>query len=518
MHIKGWSVWDPDSHTPILRDLNLVFGEGERILLLGPSGCGKSTLALCLNGLVPQSRPAGVSGHIEVRGFDTRTTPTREVARHVGIVFQDPDSQFCTMTVEDEIAFGLENRAVPRSEMEDRIAAALQRVGMADARKRRLTSLSGGEKQRVAIAAVLVGEPDFIILDEICSQLDPSGAREVLQALSALSQAFPRLTLLFIDHRIPLILHNVPISRAVVLDAEGRVRLDCSPSALLNRHRDTLRSLGIAPYPRWNAPPASSSGRTKPKRGKPLVQVESLRFSYPDKHEAIRDVSLSLWAGETLALVGANGSGKSTLARLMVGLERSQVGRVLHAGRPIRRWRAAALAETVGYVFQNPEHQFIAQTVGEELAMEGKLQGDPPALLDEKVREVLQRLGLASQASRNPFELSEGQKRRLSVFTMVFYPRPLLVLDEPTLGQDTRNLELLCDDLQALQANGMTLILISHDLNLVAQLADRVGVMERGRILAEGSPEVVFSDPAWMVRGRLLSSTEPAVSQREESR
>ncbi|WP_144119448.1 ABC transporter ATP-binding protein [Catellatospora sichuanensis] len=420
-----------------VRGLDLRVERGERVLLLGPSGAGKSTLLHALAGLLPED-----SGEAEgVRKID---------ADHVGIVFQDPQSQLVMSRAGDEVAFGLENLGWPVERVWPRVDEVLSQVGFGYERDRATDALSGGEQQRLVLAGALAPRPELLLLDEPTANLDPAGAALVRRALRDAVDA--DTTVVLIEHRIAEVLDLV--TRVVVLEPGGGVRDDVPPRLLTGPLGAELAAAGV-----WvPGHPAPARPAANPP-GDVLLSTHDLRvrhLSYPD---------VTVRAGEALAVTGPNGCGKSTLALALGGLLKPAGGEVRSPDGPPHRWRARALADRIGSVFQNPEQQFVAATVREELALGGTPAG--------RVDELLTRLRLDHLAGANPFTLSGGEARRLSVATALAARPRLLILDEPTFGQDRRTWIELVDMLAALRDDGHGIVTVTHDPDVVTALADR---------------------------------------------
>ncbi len=545
---QAFSLRYPDAAEPVLRNFSFRLGRGERVLLLGPSGSGKSSLTLCLNGLIPHSIEADVSGALQVFGQEVIHADPADLAQRIGIVFQDPESQFCTLTVEDEIAFGLENLRLSRRVIDRRIDQVLGQVGLRGQRHTRLDRLSGGMAQRVALAAILAMNPALLVLDEATSNLDPAGAAAIFSLVAQLARTAPECTFLIIEHRLDALLET--ISRVWVVDEDGRLRYDAPPRTLFTQEYAALAAMGI-----WQ-PPAMSLAHTLRQAGvvqeaawltlpealawlrchphawdaawawaqptadpgpsaetSPAVALEHVSFSYANGTRALHDLSLSVRRGEVLAVVGGNGAGKSTLAQLMVGLLRPQQGTVRVDGDDTARLPASVLARRCGFVFQNPEHQFVTDRVYDEIAFGYRQQGVDEARTAQATRALLERLNLSDKENANPFALSQGQKRRLSVATMLTADRSILILDEPTFGQDERNSRELVAELRRLNQAGMTLVLVTHDMELVWALAQRVAVMADGRLLAVGPVDQIFADADLLQRAALQCPARAVVAQ-----
>jgi energy-coupling factor transport system ATP-binding protein len=421
-----------------VRGVDLRIERGERVLLLGASGAGKSTLLAALAGLLPADS-GECAGELHVE-HET-----------VGVVFQDPQTQLVMARAGDDVAFGLENRGVPREQIWPRVHAALRQVGFAYGPERPTAALSGGEQQRLAIAGALVTQPSLLLLDEPTANLDPAGAELVRDALK-LSTSDDR-TMVLVDHRVT---EALPLVDRVIELAPGEgVRLDCPAETYLMHHGAALRN----PRPR--------KSRTAP--GPELIGAHEVTM------RSLSHVSVAARAAEALAVVGPNGAGKSTLALLLGGLlkpERGTVRATPHLGDPVappHRWRARYLAARIGSVFQNPEHQFVTGTVRDELALGPRRTGRPLSIVDE----LLDRLRLAHLARANPYTLSGGEQRRLSVATALATAPALLILDEPTFGQDRPTWRELVDLIAGQRDEGRGVVLVTHDADLVATVADR---------------------------------------------
>ncbi|WP_433351192.1 ABC transporter ATP-binding protein [Micromonospora sp. CA-111912] len=444
-----------------VRGVDLHVERGERVLLLGPSGAGKSTLLAALAGLLPEDS-GEQEGTVEVDGVDPRANRER-----VGIVFQDPETQLVMARCGDDVAFGLENRGAPADEIWPRVDEALRRVGFPYHRDRPTAALSGGEQQRLALAGTLALRPGLLLLDEPTANLDPAGAALVRRAVADAMDG--DTTLILVEHRVAEALPLV--DRVVVLEPGGGVRADGPPEAVFAAHGDALAAEGV-----W------VPGRTVPPRraaaapGDLLITAD--RVAVPPR---LAPIDLAVRAGEALAVLGPNGAGKSTLALLLGGLLRPGTGRVAATGElagrdartPPYRWRAPALAGRIGSVFQDPEHQFVTGTVFDELALGPRRTGRPETAVRATVDGLLDRLRLASLARANPYTLSGGEARRLSVATALATAPRLLLCDEPTFGQDRRTWLELVDLFAELRDAGHGVVTVTHDPDFVAALADR---------------------------------------------
>ncbi len=483
---RGWGWRHAGRRGWALRGLDLTIDEGERVLLLGPSGAGKSTLFQGLAGLLraPEAGdPEGslhVHGHL-VSGPDPRT----------GIVFQDPASSLVMSRIGDEVAFGLENRAVPPGRIWADVRAALSAVELHQPLSHRVEHLSGGEQQRLAVADVLAVAPRLWLLDEPTSNLDPPGAALVRHTLRQLL-ADRSTTVIVVEHRVDDLVELV--DRVVVLEPGGGVRHDGPPAEVFCRHGASMRASGV-----WV--PGCTALRRVPSSapGPPVVAAAALGVRYPAAAaDALCDVDLEVDAAQVTAVVGANGSGKTTLALCLASLLAPTSGavRFLAGGPdvPYARWAPRDLVRHVGTVFQEPEHQFVAASVRAELAVGAARTKMAPEETQRRVDELLERLRLSHLAAANPFTLSGGEKRRLSVATALVTRPQLLVLDEPTFGQDARTWDELVDLLAEARDDGRAIVTVTHDEELVHALADRVVRVDAGRLVSDQDAGRLVSD------------------------
>ncbi|GAA4585323.1 energy-coupling factor transport system ATP-binding protein [Actinoplanes octamycinicus] len=439
-----------------VRGLDLHVRRGERVLLLGPSGAGKSTLLAALAGLLPEDS-GEAEGSIEIDGLEPRKARDR-----VGILFQDPQTQLVMARSGDDVAFGLENRGVPAAGIWPRVADALTRVGFPYRNDRPTHALSGGEAQRLALAGVIALRPGLLLLDEPTANLDPAGAALIRDAIGR--TAGTDTTLIIVEHRVAEALPLV--DRVVVLAPGGGVRADGTPESVFAAHGDELAGEGVWVPGRAVGRPAPS---VRPSAADELVCAE--RVTVPGR---LPEVSLTARAGQVLAVTGPNGAGKSTLALLLGGLLAPGGGRITGFGdkRPPHRWRAATLTQRIGSVFQNPEHQFVTGRVADELALGPRRLGRPADEIRRTVDELLHRLRLEKLAAANPYTLSGGEARRLSVATALATAPRLLVLDEPTFGQDRRTWRELVALVGELRDEGHGIVAVTHDEDFVRTVAD----------------------------------------------
>jgi energy-coupling factor transport system ATP-binding protein len=532
LRVQGLSARYLTRRAQALDDVSFSIEAGERVLLAGPSGSGKSTLGLCLSGLIPLSLDADLRGQVEVDGRPTLAYAPGDLAERVGTVFQDPSSQFTMLTVEDEVAFGLENLGLARSEMPERVHAALDAVSLVDRAQWRIDRLSGGLQQRVALAAALAMRPQALVLDEPTAHLDPRSATALYDTLDALADA-RGTTLVTIEHDLDHVASR--FERGLLLDRQGRLVADASLAEAFGERIavDAWAALGVRlpaatalaralsteldlpstiehgadwvaarPWAQQALRAAALASRTT-EPGDVVVDARGLRLRYTSPasaHLALNDVDLQVREGELVAIVGANGSGKSTLLRVLTGLLRPEQGQVTVGGVDLRAAPARQVARLVAHVFQNPEAGFVADTVEDELAYGPRALRWSAAEIAEHTRSLLERFGLASLRRANPFSLSEGQKRRLSVATsLVLGPRALL-LDEPTFGQDRQSAHALMDEIAQLCTRGLAVVIATHDLELVTEIADRVVALADGQVVFDGPPLALLADGDLLAR------------------
>ena len=547
---------------PVLRDISLTVTRGEFVLVLGPSGCGKSTLLHLLNGSIPHILNGRLEGKAVICGRAVAATKVAEFATEVGMVFQDPDAQIINTRVRDEVCFGLENLCRDREEILTRQRQALDDAGLSGFADRSIFELSGGQKQRVSIAAALAVQPQLLVLDEPTANLDPAGMAEVFAVLARLNRDHGT-TIVMVEHRVDELADKV--SRVVMM-AEGAIVFDGAPrSAFARRRLATGQAAGTAAaswFPQvcelavalaaaaqrdlapdqvplsveeavemclaWAAVPvaacrgAGAAPECVPQtRAGPrtLLSIRSLTFGYHPALPILKKVDLELKSAAMVALLGQNGSGKTTLARLLVGINRPSGGAVGFEGRDLARLGPREIAAHVGYVFQNPDHQFVADQVDEEIAYGLRVRGYAAHEIARRVDEVLEILDLGRYRRRSPFSLSLGERRRLSVATMMVLEPKLLVLDEPTIGQDHERAQHLMALMARLrQRYSTTILMITHDVRLVAQWAERALVLRSGELVFDGPPLELFARVEVLRAAGLLAPPIHEVSRRLAAR
>jgi energy-coupling factor transporter ATP-binding protein EcfA2 len=527
--IKDLSFTYAGEQSPALSHLNLTLPVKKVTLLLGPSGGGKSTLLWCLNGLIPNSVEGQISGEILYNNKNILGQPPKDLCRKMGVVYQDPESQFCTFTVEDEIVFGLENLNIDRATMAERLNYVLGLVGIENLRSAQLSNLSGGQKQKVAIAAVLALDPDVILLDEPTANLDPKSSAEIFELIRRLKVEYGK-TIVLVEHKLDYLIDV--IDYVAVLNKTGSSLWSGSPrqvfyqllkdpgetSVFLPLISGLVWELGLPINKAEEVPLTLNEGlsllkeklkadqhavknfereeqKTQDKSN--LIEIRDVAYGVEGK-QILKPLSLTIKRGDFLAIAGPNGAGKSTLLSIMMNLLPNYQGQVLLEGRDVKKLKARQLFEKMGLVFQNPELQYISNKVYDELAF--SLENKTTAEKEKLIIKYLTLFGLEKYSGNSPFLLSQGQKRRLSVASMLIAGQEILLLDEPTYGQDHEHNVKLLQMMTQLNAQGVTIIVVTHDVDLIANYCNRVVVLKDGLLLFDGLPEDLFGNE------RLLNS------------
>lgn len=531
VELTDFSFTYPEKPRPAIEDVSLRIGEGEAVAILGPSGCGKSTLGLACIGLIPHATGGRVRGSAKLFGEELTAAVRRKSAGRIGAVFQDPESQLFCATVEEEVAFALENFGVPQDRMGVQIERALRKAGLAGFEGRSPMGLSGGEQQRLALACALAQEPALLLLDEPAGSMDPVGKAELRSAVSELRR-LRGLTLLYLTEDPEEALEH---AERIVLMADGRVVGEHRPEALLAdpaplealglrvpqlsavwralaQHRlqpatpvpragpstaaFLLRSLILPrqaerPPHRTTVPPALEAPAST---GLPAVECRSVSYAYEGGPAAVQELTIAIRAGEFAALVGSNGSGKTTLCKLLVGLLRPTAGQLRAFGQDLAGMTVAQIARSVGFLFQHSDHQLYCGTVEEEVAAGPRNLGLSEREVDQRTSGAIAQLGLQALRADPPAALGAGERRRVALAAVLAMGPRLLLLDEPTRGLGWSQSRQLLDHLVALNATGVTILMVTHDLRLVAEYARHVLILARGRLVAEGRPEALLGE------------------------
>ena len=489
---------------PAIENLSFALHPGELLLVAGSSGCGKTTLIRCINGLIPRSYKGALSGRVLLNGQDASDLPLSRVSQIVGTVLQDPERQILGAHVFTEVAFGLENLALPRDEIRQRVDETLEYLGIAHLRERETFSLSGGEKQKVSLAGVLAMRPNILLLDEPLASLDPASAQEALALFRRLADE--GVSILLVEHRVEdalgirpdrvlfmqdgAIAYDGPLDGAMQLMDYRQVKL---PAPVV------MERAAKAPLPAFE-PAIKSNGRD------PLVTFEDVTFAYESGTDVIHGVNMTLRQGDIVAILGPNGAGKTTLVKHAIGLLKPSHGRVLVEGTDTRKMSVAQIARALGYVFQSPSHMLYAPTVREELAFGPKNLDFTAEAIEESVDAALDAVNLRGLESYPPLSLSFGQQKRVSIAAILAMHSKILVMDEPTAGQDYWNYIAFMDSI--LQTPGFSAILfITHDLDLAICYANRVVLMHEGQIAGDGAPAAVLADFDLLERCRLVPTS-----------
>lgn len=506
---------------PTLYGIDLTIYEGEKVLICGPSGCGKSTLVHCVNGLIPASYEGKVTGELFIDGKPYTQLDVFSLSKIVGTVLQDSDGQFVGLTVGEDIAFALENDRVPLEEMRRRVEETARRVGMEGFLRHAPHELSGGQKQRVSLAGVMVDDVKVLLFDEPLANLDPAAGKTTIELIDQIHRDTGN-TVLIVEHRLEDVLHR-DVDR-VILMANGRIAADLSPDELLSSQ--LLRENGIREplyvtalkYAGVTITPDKHPGRIerldlreddaervrewfrsvpppppRPPREK-LLEAKGITFSYPNGKLALSDVDFSVETGEMMAIVGRNGAGKSTFSKLICGFERPQKGTVTLAGRDLSGDSIKERADHIGYVMQNPNQMISKTMISEEVGLGLTMRGVDAGEVDARVQETLKICGLYPFRSWPISALSFGQKKRVTVASILSMRPEIIILDEPTAGQDFRHYTEIMEFLSDLNRAGVTIILITHDMHLMLEYCTRAVVFTEGRKVADGSCEAILTD------------------------
>ena len=531
---KNFSFQYRAQKKPTLQDINLDIYPGERVLIAGPSGSGKSTLAACINGLNPFSNPGECSGTLTVDGVDAPHSSIFELAGHVGTVLQDPDGQFIGLTVGEDIAFSLENNCTPQPEMKEIVQHAAELVGIENHLGFAPHELSGGQKQRVSLAGVMVDDVKILLFDEPLANLDPATGKQAIELIDTIQQKTDT-TVLIIEHRLEDVLwRNVD---RIVLVNEGRILADMRPDDLLsgsllaeNGIREPLyvtamRYAGIAVTPEkhpahihsvvldeadtarlhsWFQAEPLPAPKPAPE---PLLEVKDLCFGYNKGQHTLQNVSFSIGKGEMVSIVGRNGAGKSTLSKLICGFETQDSGEIYLNGKDLKDENIRRRAKHIGYVMQNPNQMISKTMIYDEVAMALQGSGLTEEQIQEKVEDTLKVCGLYPFRKWPVSALSFGQKKRVTIASVLVQDPELILLDEPTAGQDFRHYTDIMEFLQGLNTRGVTVVMITHDMHLMLEYTPRALVFCDGQLIADRSASAVLCDPELIERAALKETS-----------
>jgi energy-coupling factor transport system ATP-binding protein len=498
-----------DRQGTAIHDISFDAKPGEVLLIAGASGCGKTTLIRCINGLIPRSYKGEMTGSVKVFGEEVKAWPLSKISQKIGTVLQDPERQILGTKVLNEVAFGLENLSVPREEILQRVDEALRFLKISDLRDRETFHLSGGEKQKVALAGVLAMRPSILLLDEPLASLDPASAQDTLDTVRYLADQ--GMTVLLVEHRVEDVLRIKP--DRVMFMSEGEIRYLGNLSGLSEvvKYREVkLPAEDILKLAVHNPPPAEIKllpGAQGERSGKePLVKFENVGFGYESQTEVLHGIDLEIHRGDVIAVLGPNGAGKTTFVKHAIGLLKPKSGRVLVGGRDTREASVAQIANTLGYVFQSPSHMLFAPTVHEELAFGPTNLRHSKEQIEQEVKEALKIVNLAEKEQDPPLALSFGQQKRVSIAAILAMRSRILIMDEPTAGQDYQNYMNFMDSI--LQMPGFEAVLfITHDVDLAVIYANRVLMISDGRLVADGTPHEVLHDFNRLEANRLIPTS-----------
>jgi energy-coupling factor transporter ATP-binding protein EcfA2 len=495
-----------------LQDISFTLNAGELLLIAGPSGCGKSTLIKCLNGLIPHSYKGRLSGDIEILGQSSSGMKLHELAQKIGTMLQDPDKQIIGSIVEQEIAFGMENLGTPRQEMHQRIRAVLQQLKLEHILNRSTFALSGGQRQQIAAAGILVMRPSILLFDEPFASLDASVVDELEKLI--LDLRISGHTIIIVEHRVEDALRLNPDK--VLLMSEGRQIFFGGSDDFMQIADPTQVKLPISATLRLLPNPAKARAslikpiiakKSNTASDKPVLSFEHVRYRYDGSSgEILHDISFDVHAGETIALLGPNGSGKTTLMKQALGLLRPNKGRVLLYGDDTRKLSVAQVAARIGYVFQSPGAMLFAPSVREEVSFGPTNLRFPADKLAASVQQSIEALNVAEFAQRSPLSLSFGQQKRVAIASVLSMQGKILLLDEPTAGQDYKSYIAFIEYLRELPELD-ALLFITHDLDLALRFTQRVILLREGNVVADGAPLEVLAKPDLLVDCNLRSTS-----------
>jgi len=510
--IENLSFRYRDRQELAIHDISFQASAGEILLIAGASGCGKTTLIRCINGLVPRSYKGEMTGRVTVFGEETKDWKLASISQKIGTVLQDPERQILGTKVVNEVAFGLENLGIPREEIRQRVDEALKFLKIHELSERETFTLSGGEKQKVALAGVLAMRPSILLLDEPLASLDPASAQDSLDTFRKLADE--GMSVLIVEHRVEDVLRIKP--ERVMFMSEGEIRYLGNLSGLsqvVNYREVKLPAKQIVERARQDQPPAkitilpgvasSSDARSE---AEAIVKFEDVAFGYEADVEVLHGLNLEIKRGDVIAVLGPNAAGKTTFVKHAIGLLKPKRGRVLVNGRDTKEASVAEIASTLGYVFQSPSHMLFAPTVREELSFGPKNLKHPQEQIETEVKEALRIVNLADKEQDPPLALSFGQQKRVSIAAILAMQSRILVMDEPTAGQDYQNYMNFMDSI--LQLPGFEAILfITHDVDLAVIYANRVLIVNDGRLIADGKPQEVLRDFDRLKANRLVPTS-----------
>lgn len=505
---------------PTLKNISLTIYEGEKVLIAGPSGSGKSTLGNCINGLIPFSLKGQMTGSLAIAGRQTKDLSIFELSKTVGTVLQDPDGQFIGITAGEDIAFALENECTEQSKMKAEVQKAADIVNMGSLLSSSPQELSGGQKQRIAFAGVMVHDVDILLFDEPLASLDPKTGKTAIELIDSIKRDYDK-TVIIIEHRLEDVLYR-EVDRIIVIN-DGSIIADAPADQIMSSailpsigireplYVSALRAAGVDVRPALHpgrletldieaVKPAlqawtSRQAKPQPATERPsILKVEDLQFSYTKKHKIIKGISFDIQEGQMVAMVGTNGAGKSTLAKLLCGFVKEDSGRILYKGQDIADKTIKERSSFIGYVMQNPNQMICKPMIYDEVALGLRFRKMDEALIKEKVSKTLEICGLRPFMSWPISALSFGQKKRVTIASMLVMDPQILILDEPTAGQDHRRYTDIMEFLRSLNQQGVTIMMITHDMHLMLEYTTRALVINDGLLIKDARPSKVLSD------------------------
>ena len=523
-----------------LHDINLTINKGEKVLILGPSGSGKTTLGSCINGLIPFSFDGEIKGSCKVCGLETKEASIFKISEHVGTVQQDTDAQFVGLSVGEDIAFSLENDMVPRPEMLEKVDASAKIVGMEKFLKSVPYNISGGQKQKTALAGILHNDVEILLFDEPLAALDPAMGMNAVDLIDKIHREHHK-TILIIEHRLEDVLYR-HVDRIILMN-EGKILLDTTPDRLLSSNMlkengireplyiSALKNAGISFTDKDRLASiedldidlykekilkhfrGAKTGETKEKKKK-LIEVKDVSFYYDD-YPALKDISFDLYEGERIAVVGKNGAGKSTLAKLLCGIIRPSKGQILIEGEDYLKYSIKELGEIVGYVMQNPNQMLVKDIIKEEIELALKLNSFPEELIAQRVEDTLRMAGLYPMRNWPVSVLSYGQKKRVTIASILALQPKVIILDEPTAGQDyfhyTEIMNFICE---LNEKHNITILFVTHDMHLAIEYTDRAIVFTDGEMIGDDLVYRILSDDSIIERASLKKTSLVTIAQK----
>lgn len=534
IELKDFSFQYKAQSEPTLKNLNLTIYKGEKVLIVGPSGSGKSTIGQCLNGIIPNIYKGTSSGQFLIQGKEAFDLSIYEKSHLVSTVLQDTDGQFIGLSVAEDLAFALENDMVELESMKSRVHTWAERLDLMKLLDHRPQDLSGGQKQRVSLAGVLIDESPIILFDEPLANLDPKSGQDIIDLIDQIHEEQGTTTII-IEHRLEDVLYR-PVDRVILIN-QGQVLYNGQPDELLRTtllaengireplYLTTLRQLGqdidqLEHLDRLEDIELTGVNRsipeatfTKTGETEELLKLEQISFAYQENHPILKDISLTIPKGQRLAIVGKNGAGKSTLAKAICGFITTE-GQYTSRGEDIKQESVKERAERVGYVLQNPNQMISTNMIFDEVALGLRLRGVSEEDIKERVYQVLKTCGLCEFRKWPISALSYGQKKRVTIASILVLGPEILVLDEPTAGQDQRNYTEIMEFLDSLQEKGHTIVMITHDMQLMLDYSDRALVVSDGQILADLSPAELFTHPDILQEANLKETSIFALANR----